>query len=279
MKPIKLEKPYSFYAEKWGYSRRTIGRYFDLGCDFDLPDDVVKRWIDKNARVPVVRDEESQMKSCRNCREIKSYTDYSKSKSSSDGLGYECRPCLKLKYEEKNKEKINAKKNRITKNKGQKKQRRKAVCRKYYLKNKHSILAYGKKYNQNNNRKINERNNSRRKNEPTFKLKLLISSRIRTAIKTKAKKTLSVELLGCSIQHARQHLESKFKEGMSWDNHGIRGWHIDHIIPCDSFDLSDVDQQKQCFHYTNLQPLWYKDNLRKGNMIPDNHQPELAIPV
>jgi HNH endonuclease. len=51
---------------------------------------------------------------------------------------------------------------------------------------------------------------------------------------------------------------------MSWDNYGRDGWHIDHIRPCASFDLTDPEQQRQCFHYTNLQPLWAADNIRKG---------------
>ncbi len=69
----------------------------------------------------------------------------------------------------------------------------------------------------------------------------------------------------CGI--AREHLEKQFKEGMTWENHGLYGWHIDHIIPCASFDLTDLEQQKKCFHYTNLQPLWAKENLIKGVKI------------
>ena len=74
-------------------------------------------------------------------------------------------------------------------------------------------------------------------------------------------------LLGCSIEHARKHLESQFREGMKWDNHGKYGWHIDHIIPCASFDLTDPEQQKKCFNYKNLQPLWWHENLSKGSKI------------
>jgi hypothetical protein len=70
-------------------------------------------------------------------------------------------------------------------------------------------------------------------------------------------------LLGCSIIEFRQHLEKQFVNGMKWENYGE--WHIDHIIPCSSFDLSKIDEQKKCFHYTNQQPLWKIDNLRKGN--------------
>jgi hypothetical protein len=55
---------------------------------------------------------------------------------------------------------------------------------------------------------------------------------------------------------------------MSWGNYGLHGWHVDHIIPCASFDLTDPEQQRQCFHYTNLQPLWAEDNLRKSDKLP-----------
>ena len=74
----------------------------------------------------------------------------------------------------------------------------------------------------------------------------------------------TMKLLGCSIQDVRHHLEKQFAVNMSWDNHGFSGWHIDHIKPCASFDLTKEDEQRKCFHYTNLQPLWAKENLQKG---------------
>lgn len=73
----------------------------------------------------------------------------------------------------------------------------------------------------------------------------------------------SITYLGCSIQTFKTHLENKFLPGMSWENKGL--WHIDHIRPCASFDLSKEDELKKCFHYTNMQPLWAEDNLRKGS--------------
>jgi hypothetical protein len=72
----------------------------------------------------------------------------------------------------------------------------------------------------------------------------------------------TVELLGMTFAEFRPYIESLFKDGMSWENHGE--WHLDHIKPCASFDLSKEEEQKKCFHYTNLQPLWAKDNLIKG---------------
>jgi hypothetical protein len=96
-----------------------------------------------------------------------------------------------------------------------------------------------------------------------------VESRIRCLLRNviianggrKAAKT--EELLGCTVAEARAHLEAQFLPGMTWDNHGE--WHIDHIRPCASFDFSDSQQQKECSHYTNLQPLWAKDNLSKSD--------------
>jgi hypothetical protein len=74
----------------------------------------------------------------------------------------------------------------------------------------------------------------------------------------------SIDYLGCEIEELRRYLESKFLPGMSWENYGRNGWHIDHIIPLSSFDLSDPGQFRKACHFTNLQPLWAKDNLTKG---------------
>lgn len=67
---------------------------------------------------------------------------------------------------------------------------------------------------------------------------------------------------GCSVDDLILHIESIFLDGMTWDNHGK--WHIDHIKPCCAFDLTDPKQQRDCFHYSNLQPLWAVDNLKKS---------------
>jgi hypothetical protein len=73
------------------------------------------------------------------------------------------------------------------------------------------------------------------------------------------------EFIGCSKLELKTHLESKFKDGMMWSNYGICGWHIDHIKPCSKFEFNNIEDIKNCFHYTNLQPLWAIDNIRKGN--------------
>lgn len=109
----------------------------------------------------------------------------------------------------------------------------------------------------------------RYREEPSFRLKVILRRRIADCIKrNKMSKDLhTMELLGTHIETARKHIENQFKEGMTWENHGNKGWHIDHIIPCSAFDLTDIEQQKKCFHYTNLQPLWWWENLSKQNKL------------
>jgi hypothetical protein len=89
--------------------------------------------------------------------------------------------------------------------------------------------------------------------------------RIRKAITKGYKSAATLKLLGCSIQELKKYLELKFSEGMSWNNYGE--WHIDHIRPCCSFDLTKSDEQEKCFNYTNLQPLWAEDNLKKADRL------------
>jgi hypothetical protein len=99
--------------------------------------------------------------------------------------------------------------------------------------------------------------------DPNKKLRHYIRCRIGDLLKGQIKSSEStLKLLGCSIEECWIHLESKFQPGMTRDNYGK--WHVDHIRPCSSFDLTDPEQQKICFHYTNLQPLWAIDNIKKG---------------
>jgi len=94
-----------------------------------------------------------------------------------------------------------------------------------------------------------------------------LRSRLRDAIKRNQKSGSAVRDLGCSIEFLKKHLEDQFTEGMSWSNYGRYGWHIDHIIPLDSFDLTNREELLKACNYTNLQPLWAGDNLRKGSKM------------
>lgn len=101
-------------------------------------------------------------------------------------------------------------------------------------------------------------------------------ARLGTAIRQAgAKKSASTfSLIGCSIEFLKDWIQRKFKRGMRWNNHG--DWHIDHIVPCVAFDLRTKEGQQNCFHYSNLRPLWAEDNLAKGDKII-TCQPELSI--
>jgi hypothetical protein len=120
----------------------------------------------------------------------------------------------------------------------------------YRIKSAEKIKEYNRLYFRNKRKDIN------------YRILLNLRKRLGSTVKCKVNKT--VDLLGCTINQLRTHLEGLFTNGMSWSNYGKHGWHIDHIRPCASFDLTDPFQQKQCFHYTNLQPLWAFDNLSKG---------------
>ncbi len=104
-----------------------------------------------------------------------------------------------------------------------------------------------------------------RKHRPQFIMKTRLRTRIYRAMErgftTKSAKT--IELLGCTFEELRNHIEKQFADGMSWER--IKEIDLDHIKPCASFDLTDPNQQRECFHYSNLQPLWRTDNRRKGS--------------
>ncbi len=103
------------------------------------------------------------------------------------------------------------------------------------------------------------------KKDPAKVMILRIRQIIPKALKRKnqIRKANFINLLGCSTDQLRKHIENKFKPGMNWNNYGPKGWHVDHIKAINNFDLSERKQQKICFNYTNLQPLWADENLKK----------------
>ena len=105
-------------------------------------------------------------------------------------------------------------------------------------------------------------NKLKHRHDPHTKAKRNLSRRMRSLFSKNGDQT--IDFIGCSIDDLKLHLEKQFVDGMNWENYGLHGWHVDHIRPCCSFDLTDPEQQRECFHYTNLQPLWAKDNLAKG---------------
>jgi hypothetical protein len=131
-------------------------------------------------------------------------------------------------------------------------EKRKQYKANYFQKNKIKLSNINKKYEY-----------SRLKNDVGFKLRKILRKRLTEAVKNNHKSGSAVRDLGCLIPELKIHLEFKFTEGMTWGNYGK--WHIDHIRPLSSFNLTNPNELKTACHYTNLQPLWAKDNLTKSN--------------
>lgn len=201
------------------------------------------------------------MKVCAKCKAEKPLGAFYKNRTKGDGFASSCKVCTdkySKQYYGKYKEKLS----------------------KYYQehrqKNKERYLKYGEEYRKNNKDKINnyakQYFKKRMETEPNFKIHHTLNKRLGNALKSKKKSLDAEKLLGCTLEFFREYIASKFIEGMAWGNYGYYGWHLDHIVPCAKFVLSDVEQQKQCFHYTNMQPLWAEDNLKKGDRETENIQ-------
>lgn len=122
----------------------------------------------------------------------------------------------------------------------------------------------------------NARRRERSRVDENFRLRSTIGSRISNMVSqrrgTKCADTMS--LIGCDLTFLKSYLADRFSEGMTWENYG--SWRIDHRIPCARFDLTDPAQRRQCFHYSNLQPMWGLENIAKGAKAPAPHQAELV---
>ncbi len=157
----------------------------------------------------------------------------------------------------------------------------------YRLKNKERITNYAKKYRSDNIKRLtdlqreyqaahaerrSERYFKRYYNDIQYKLNFKLRDRLRNALKPKLKDKYK-DLFGCTLFELRAHIENQFKEGMSWGNRGT--WHVDHIKAVKFFDLTCEDQQRACFHYSNLQPLWAKENMAKAKTIDRVDRPAI----
>lgn len=179
-----------------------------------------------------------EKKICTECKEEKDISCFYRDNSRKDGYKIYCKKCKKQKdynWNRKNKDKIKKWEKTWLENNKEK--------RREYLKN------YDKK---------------KRNENDIFKIKSYIRNRIRSFLKLKniSKQNKTFEIVGCTPEELKLHLEKQFNGEMNWSNYGKFGWHIDHIIPLDS-GCNEEDILKLC-HYTNLQPLWWSDNLSKG---------------
>lgn len=229
-----------------------------------------------------------EKKRCGKCETYKSLENFNNCKKTWDNLRPTCKQCLILerdkdkdkrkeynkqymednkevqreknkKWREENKEYIKEKMNEwLENNKEHKKQKDKEYRETHKEQHKENMRNWKR-----NDYKDLKTNPDRKKEFDDYKLKSNIGRRIRGLLKN-GKTTKTLDYVGCTLEELKKHLESKFSEDMSWDNYGSF-WHIDHIIPCDSFNFTDEFEKKACFYYKNLQPLNGSDNIRKLN--------------
>lgn len=210
-------------------------------------------------------------KKCPNCNELKPHTEYYRCSSMKDGCQVYCKICKKERFREskrKSDKKFNEKYLAIPENKEKKDKQ----SRQWQLDNPEKQLGYAKKCRQTKKYKINARKRRKKQydekygmgKDPIFTLKILLRNRLKNALKNGFKKGKTLEMLGCSVEDFKLYLEKKFTPEMNWENYGSY-WELDHIKPCDAFDLSKLEEQNKCFIFTNIQPLEKIKNRIKSN--------------
>lgn len=207
------------------------------------------------------------MKICTKCGKEKNINEFPKNSRSKDGFNCVCKICvneINKKYRKDNHEKVkearkahyqaNIEKMRLEKIKynDKTKEKKKAYDLIYRELNKDKIKKYKKDWELAN------------KDNPINKIKKNLRRRINHVLKNNKKSNTTFELIGCTPEFFKDYIASLFKDGMSWDNYGE--WHIDHITPCFTFDLSKPEEQNKCFHYSNQRPLWAKENLTRSRI-------------
>jgi len=216
-----------------------------------------------------------ETKVCSKCKVDKNVCDFNIRNTSKDGKRSSCKECDNeniKKWRQNNKEKVKLQKQRhIKKHRQENLDRGKTYRENNKEKNlirsgnwRKNNKQYFIKYYQENKSKITKQSSKRKKINILFKLSSLHRSRINKVLGSN-KNITTFEIIGCTPTQLKEHLQTQFTYGMSWENHGLFGWHIDHIVPLSSAKTEE-DLYKLC-HYTNLQPLWAEDNLRKSNKL------------
>jgi hypothetical protein len=150
---------------------------------------------------------------------------------------------------------------------------RRETRRRWYEANREKQLTYLRNWQRENADYFRQQKTAyylaRKQNDHQFAMLTRLRRRLNHFVSGTHKGGKTSELIGCSYEFFIQHIESQFTDGMSWHNRSE--WHIDHVIPCAAFDLSDPEQQRQCFHYSNMRPLWAHENRAKGASLPEDY--------
>ena len=183
------------------------------------------------------------MKTCTKCQQTKPSSAYGKSRSKKDGLQAHCKDCN----------------------------------REYRANNRDKMTEYNKEWRANNRNEILEYRKEQYKNNPQQRLGIKMSNETRSTLlgvhpnMTPVSEQYGIDKVGLTTVQYREYIESLWTEGMSWDNYGFGEgkWCIDHIVPKSQFDLTDPELYRKCSYYTNTQPMWFVDNLAKGDRLLD----------
>jgi hypothetical protein len=207
-------------------------------------------------------------KTCTCCGVSKEISLFHKNRKAKDGLQSRCKDCGKAEQKARyqaNPEKAKARAKAYYQADPEK---QKARVKARYQANPEKVKAQIKAWKKANPEKEKAYDKARyqaNKDDPCFKVMMSQGDRISKALKGIKMAAPAKELVGGSWETLVAHLESKFEDWMTWENHG--SWHIDHIKPCSSFDFNDPQQQYECFHWTNTQPLRASENRSKGSKV------------
>jgi hypothetical protein len=222
------------------------------------------------------------MRNCNKCHIDKDLSEFSPKKNSKDGYNIWCRNCVReynTQYYKDNTEKIKettriytkTNRNEILSKKREyvriNKERLLVYKHVYYETHKDTMLEQARLYRKTHRAEINKSLKKYKDKTPSYRMAHNLRTRLGMFLKGKTKYYKMEELLGCSFTFFQEYITSLFSEGMGFENYGRWGWHLDHKVPCESFDLTNPEEQKKCFHYTNLQPMWWYDNLSKGSKV------------
>jgi len=226
-------------------------------------------------------------KVCARCHQEKPAAAFNRCKTGRGGLHNHCRECqrdVKRRWYEAHIDSERAKAVAYGKTGRAREQRKRA-----YDQNRGRLLEKnrGRRRADGARAKANTARNRKYHQDESFRAAVNMRKKLRLLLIGVLRPQQAIGLVGATLKQLRRHLEEQFAPGMSWGNYGYRGWHIDHIKPCGLFDLRDAEQRQLCFHWSNLRPTWWTENIGRGRWYveavrrgaPEGQEPECPCPA
>lgn len=272
----RLRSTYLFKPQRQAVAAKMWVRYLERYA--------MKEWMrneqEMNQRMDIIGQNgntaDGYLKICVSCNKEKAFIDFSNNNASPDGKHSYCKECSSQKnkeWREKNQEKrkeslkkcksANADKIREYKRKRKPTEKEKEGKKRWTEENAEKLKEYQKHYKKKNQKRLSELEQKRKQSDPVYRIICNIRSRVSDLCKSMSEErnVSTTKSIGLNRDDFRKYIESKFQEGMTWQNYG--DWHIDHIKPLST--ATTEEEVMELNHYTNLQPLWATDNLKKSN--------------